>query len=171
MFSFFLRPLRQGVQTLLARDSSRQIAWGFALGMLVGLTPKGNLLAIALGMSLFGLRVNLSAGLLSAAMFSLVGLGLDDFAHRLGAVVLTWPAARPLFAWLYQLPLGPYLGVNNTVVLGQLMIGIYCLYPSYCAGWFLAERFRPRVERWLGRYRIVGWLRGAEVGVHWRMDS
>jgi uncharacterized protein (TIGR03546 family) len=171
MLAFLIRPLRMGVQALLASDSSRQIAWGFALGMLVGLVPKGNLIALMLGVLLFALRVNLSAGLMSAGVFSFVGLALDSFAHRIGAMLLTWPAARPLFAAIYQLPLGPYCGINNTVVVGQLLIGIYCLYPAYRLGLTIAERYRPPLVRWLSRYKVVRWLRGAEVGVGWGSGS
>lgn len=171
MLSFLIRPIRMGVQALLASDSSQQIAWGFALGMMVGLTPKGTLIAISLGVLLFALRVNLSAGLMAAGLFSIVGASLDGFAHRIGSLVLTWPAVRPLLAWIYQLPLGPFMGLNNTVVVGQLLIGLYCLYPAYCVGWVIAERYRPRIERSLARYKIIRWLRGAEVGVGWGSGS
>ena len=45
MLASVLRPVRGFVQALLAHDASNQLAAGFALGMVLGLVPKGNLIA------------------------------------------------------------------------------------------------------------------------------
>ena len=58
----WLRPVRALLTLLSSADSPRQIALGFALGMLVGLVPKGNLIAVALVTLLFAARVNLGWG-------------------------------------------------------------------------------------------------------------
>jgi uncharacterized protein (TIGR03546 family) len=167
MLNFFLRPLRILAQILAGNDSPRQTAWGLALGMMVGLLPKGNLLAIGLGMLVCALSVNRAAAILALGLFSYLGAELDDFAHRLGSLVLTWPAARDAFKWLYDQPLGPWLGFNNTIVMGQLLIGLYCFYPTYLFGRLVATRIQPRIHHWLMRRRIIRWLRGAEVGAQW----
>ena len=83
MFTLLLRPLRFLAQALTANDSPRQTAWGFTLGMMVGLLPKGNLLAIGLAMLLCAVQVNKAAGLLAIGVFSYLGWAFDDFAHRL----------------------------------------------------------------------------------------
>ncbi len=170
MTSFFLRPVRQLAQALTANDSPRQVAWGFVFGMMIGLMPKGNLLIIALTLLLCGLRVNKSAGVLAIGLFSLVGFLLDGLAHHLGALVLLWEPARPLHVWLYELPLGPWLGTNNTVVIGQLLLGLYLAYPAYFFAHKFASRVQARFSKWLLRYRAIRWLRGAELGTHWGTD-
>jgi uncharacterized protein (TIGR03546 family) len=170
MLNLLLRPLRILAQALVGNDSPRQTAWGFALGMVVGLLPKGSLAAWALAMLLCGSRVNRAAGLLSVGLFSYVGWAFDDFAHRLGSMALTWPTARPAFAWLYEQPLGPFTGLNNTVVVGQLLIGAYLFYPTYRAALAMARFIQPRLRLLLTRYRIIRWLRGAEVGAQWGLE-
>jgi len=167
MTSFLLRPLRQLVQSLTAADSPRQIAWGFTLGMIVGLMPKGNLLAVALTMLFFALRINISAALLAAGIFSWAGLLLDSFAHRVGSLALVWDFARPLHTWLYETPLGALLGTNNTVVVGQLLIAIYLAYPIFWLANQFAVRVQPPLSKWLLRYRAIRWIRGAEISSHW----
>ena len=171
MLSFVLRPLRQLVQAMVANDSPRQMAGGFVLGMWMGLLPLGNLAAATIALLLFGLRVNKPAGLMAAGVFSLVGFAIDPFAHHVGALVLVWEPARPLHAWFYNLPLGPWLGLNNTVVVGQLAIGLYLAYPAYWLASQYARRLQPRLENWLKRSRAVRWLRGAEFSAHWGYDS
>ena len=164
MVSILLRPVRQLALTLAANDSPRQVAWGFALGMLAGLVPKGNLLAIGLFVLLCALRVNKPAGLLALALFAVVGSWLDPLAHAIGALILTWGPARPLHAWIYAQPLGPWSGLNNTAVLGQLVIGLYLIYPVYCLTRLFASKIQPRAIAWLQRYRAVRWLTGLELG-------
>ncbi len=167
MFSYFIRPLRQVAQSLTGNDSPRQLAWGFTLGMLIGLVPKGNLLAVGLMVLLLALKVNKPAGLMAAGVFSLLGILLDSFAHHIGSSILVWEAARPFYTQIYETSLGPWLGVNNTVVLGQLIIGLYLMYPTYWFAQRIAQRIQPPFSRWLMQYRVIRWIRGAELGAHW----
>lgn len=164
MSSLVFRPLRQFAQAFAANETPRQIGWGFVLGMYLGLVPKDNLTVLLLATLLGALRVNRPAGLLAAGIFSLLGLMLDPFAHHLGAIVLLWEPARPFYVWLYQLPLGPVSGLNNTVVVGHLLIALYLTLPVYRAAYYFADRVQPRVSRWLLRSRAIRLLRGMELG-------
>lgn len=130
----------------------------------MGMLPKGNILAIVLGMLLFGLAVNKSAGPLAVGLFSLLAPLWDGFAHAVGSSLLSAPALQSTFAAIYQMPLGPLTGLTNTVVLGQLLIGLYLLYPAYLAAWHAAAKIRPRIAKWLLGYRVIRWLKGAEIG-------
>ena len=171
MFAFVLRPVRQFAQALVANDSPRQVAWGFVIGMMIGLVPKGNLTAILLGMLLLGLRVNKPVGLVGIGLFTYLGLFIDPFAHRLGSTVLVWEPLRAAHTQLFEAAVSPLLGLNNTVVVGQLLIGLYLAYPIY----WLAHRFAVRVQAplsaWLLRYKAVRWLRGVEISSQWGMEG
>src|SRR5476651_1276880 len=81
MLSFVVRSLRTVIAALLAGDSPRQLAAGFAIGMVLGLVPKGNLIALSLCVLVFSLRVNTSLALVAAAAFSWAGAVLDPFAN------------------------------------------------------------------------------------------
>ena len=61
--------LRFLTQALTAQASPRAVAMGFALGVAVGLVPKGNLTVVALTLLLFTLRVNIAAGLVTRSSF------------------------------------------------------------------------------------------------------
>jgi uncharacterized protein (TIGR03546 family) len=158
-------------QALIGNDTPRQTAWGFSLGMMVGLLPKGNLLAIAIAMILFSFRFNRAAGFLAIAIFSYLGAFLDPQAHRIGSAILTSPSLQSYFAWIYGQPLGPFSGLNNTVVLGQLLIGLYLFYPVYRSTRVVSTYLRPRLNHYLMQYRIVRWLMGAEIGAQWGLDG
>jgi uncharacterized protein (TIGR03546 family) len=171
MIAWFLRPVRQFAQTLIANETPRQIAWGFGLGMMAGLLPKANLLFVLLGIVICAFRVNRPASLLAMGLFSLVGPVTDGFAHQLGDSVLGWEPGQAFYEWLYALPLGPYLGFHNTVVMGQLLLGLYFFYPTYYVTRWVAARVQPPLRKWLLGYRVIRWLRGAEIGAHWGIES
>lgn len=156
MFSAALRPLRQIVQALLAHDAANQLALGFALGMVLGLVPKGNLIAVSLFVLLFSLRVNKGVSMLAAFAFSCVGPALDPFADKLGAHILSAGSLQPTYAALFQLPLGPWFDFNNTVVIGSLVIGLWAFYPAY---WLSYRGFawnnRRRHEAAAARCRVI----------------
>ena len=164
MTRILLKPFRQLAQILVSNDTPRMVAWGFVLGMIVGLMPKGNLTAVALATLLCAIRVNMPAALLAMGLFSLVGSQFDGFAHQLGALTLTWAPVVDVVAFLYQMPFGPWLGLNNTVVVGQLLLGLYLMYPAYWVAFTVSTRTSGKVRRWLERSRATGWLRGLEYG-------
>lgn len=159
---YVLRPVRLLAQAFTAENSPRQLAWGFALGAVIGLVPKGNLLAIALMTILSAARVNLAAGLLGAFLFSWCGMLLDPLSHRIGESLLTWETLTPLWTSLYNLPLVPWTHFNNTVVLGSLTIGLILLYPAYRCTEPAFARLAPVLSQRVQKYRIARALWGAE---------
>jgi len=144
MLSFIVRPLRAAVNELLAWDSPRQLAAGFALGMVLGILPKGNLIALSLCVMLFSLRVNKGLAIVAAVLFSWLGPLADSFTNRMGDEVLHAGVLQAGFASVYELPLGPWLGFNNTIVMGSLLVGLYLVYPVYWAGYAGRRWLEPK---------------------------
>jgi uncharacterized protein (TIGR03546 family) len=131
MLSDAITALRKFCRLLLASNAPEQLALGFTIGMILGLMPKGNLIALSLCVLLFSMRCNKGLGLAVAVMFSFVGPWTDPFAHRLGLAALSLQPIQATYASIFKLPLGPWLGFNNTVVAGSLLMGLYLAYPVY----------------------------------------
>jgi uncharacterized protein (TIGR03546 family) len=156
MLASVLRPVRRVIQALVAHDASNQLAAGFALGMVLGLVPKGNLIAVSLFVLLFSLRVNTGIGLVAALMFSWVGPALDPFADKLGAYLLAVGSLQPTYAAVYQWPLAPWFDFNNTVVVGSLAVGLWAAYPVYWVSSIAFEWNRQRAhEAAAARCRVI----------------
>jgi uncharacterized protein (TIGR03546 family) len=115
----------------MASTSPHQLAAGFALGMIVGLVPKGNLIVLSLCVLLFSMRVNKGLALAAAIVFTMIGPYADAFSHKLGLAVLSITSFQPIYASVLCLPLGPWIGFHNTVVTGSLLVGLYVAYPAY----------------------------------------
>ena len=111
--------------------------------MMLGLMPKGNLIALVLAILLLGTQVNLVAGALGTALFSWIGLGTDAWANSIGLWLLQHPAMQNHWARFYDLPLAPWTNFNNTLVLGNLLLGLAFALPLYWVGGRLIEHCRP----------------------------
>ena len=159
----FLRAARRLVGALTYQTTPRQLALGFALGMLVGLVPKGNLTAMALMLLLCASKVNLGVATFSALIFSWTGLLADPVTHTIGLALLTTPSLQPLWIWLYNTPIVPWTDFNNTVVLGSFVTGTALLLPVYLVCRPAFERLTPVIQARAKRFRIVRLLWGAEL--------
>lgn len=131
MRSAVVAQFRRVVETMVAFRAPHELAAGVALGGVIGLVPKGNLIALSLCVLLFSLRVNKGLALAAAVFISCFATWADPFAHKLGLAVLTTPSLQGCFAMVFELPLGPWLGLSNTVVVGALLVGLYVAYPLY----------------------------------------
>jgi uncharacterized protein (TIGR03546 family) len=131
MFSDLIAIVRRIVRSLVASTAPGQLAVGFTIGMIIGVLPKTNLIALSLCLLLFSLRCNKGLGLAAAIAFSFVSAWTDPFAHKLGLAALNFGPLQTTYASVLSLPLGPWLGFNNTVVMGSFLLGIYTAYPVY----------------------------------------
>ncbi len=164
-----IRPLRALVKGLCANDSSHQLAAGMALGMVIGLVPKGNLIAAILLVVLLSLKINRGTGLCSAFLFTWVGALLDPISHRIGWVVLKAKSVEALFTWMIDLPVIPWTSFNNTVVLGSFLLAMGGLIPLYLGSQMLFEKYTEPVIARLTQYKLYHVLLGGELATRWKV--
>ncbi len=112
------------------RAHPSELAWGLALGLAIGLVPKGNLVSILLIGLLVSVRVNHGMAALAAVSFSFIAGHFDSWTHQLGASILQAPSTRPTLEHYWNLPLVPWTDLNNTVVMGSTVIAIAGLLPT-----------------------------------------
>ena len=160
---FMLRPFRLFFKALVVDATPGQMAMGLALGVLVGLVPKGNLLAIGLMMLMCSLRVNLGVGLATVFATSWIGVLLDPISHRIGEFLLKNESLRPLWEAMYDTMLLPWTDFNNTVVLGSFSMGAAAFVPLYFLSKPVFGVLTPRLVTWAQRFRLVSLLWGGEL--------
>jgi uncharacterized protein (TIGR03546 family) len=129
---FWLQIVKNFIQILRSGQTPRQIAGGFALGSIVGLTPFLTLQGVLLWLVILVLDVNLSAVLLSATLFTLVAYVFDPAFHAFGYFLLTGISPlQGLWTSLYNAPIAPLTRFNNTIVLGSLLGSVVLFLPIY----------------------------------------
>jgi uncharacterized protein (TIGR03546 family) len=155
-----LGPIRSLIIALQGGDEPRHIAAGFALGAAWGLIPKGNLLGVLFLALFFLLRVDKGMAVLSMVVFTPVAYLLDGLAHGLGRSLLACGFLRPLWTALYDLPIVPLTRFNNTVVLGNLVLGALLYIPLYLAFLRFVHAYRARYKERVDRWPVVRFVKG-----------
>ncbi|MCA9147921.1 MAG: TIGR03546 family protein [Planctomycetales bacterium] len=147
----YLNPLRHLMRIFSKERTPRQLAMGVALGLMIGLVPKGNLIAVMLTMLLLGLKVNLGMGLITAFGVTCIGPSVDRLSHGIGVRAFETPWFYDAMCRAYQLPIVPWTSLNNTVVVGSLCLGLILFYPAYHFSESAASALQPVWRRWKRR--------------------
>ena len=160
----FLKILSQLIKALREGESPGQIAAGFTLGFLIGLTPFWTLQGVLLFLVLFIFKVNLAAGTLAILLAGLVAYLADPAFHALGYFILTgMPFLQGLWETLFNLPVAPLTRFNNTVVLGSLVVGILAAVPLYFGMRKFVLAYRSGWEEKIKKWKIVQAVRGSKL--------
>ncbi|QDS95204.1 hypothetical protein FF011L_39970 [Roseimaritima multifibrata] len=136
MFLWLIKQIFAVKNALAGRRHPHQLAWGLAFGVLLGIIPHGNLLAIGLVVMVLCLNLNHAMTGLAGLAISFFAVKLDPYSHQLGEYVLHHPQMVAPLAQAWQLPFVPWTDLNNTVVMGSLLLGIVALIPVYVLSYF-----------------------------------
>ncbi len=164
---FWIKFVTNFLKILRAGQTPKQIAGGFALGAIVGLSPVFTLQGLCVWLIIFVLDVNLSSAFFAFACFSLFAYIFDPLFHSFGYFLLVDIAAlQGLWTALYNMPIAPLTRFYNTVVLGSFVAGIILSVPVYGGMKHFVVTYREhihsRVEKWkiyqiLSRNSLVQW--------------
>ena len=142
------------IKILRSAASPSQIAGGFILGFLLGMSPSLlSLLNLFIILLIIILNVNLATALFAFAFFSAFAYLMDPVFHSLGfALLVDVQGLKNLWTFFYNAPFVPFTRFNNTVVMGSLSISLILLFPLYYfAKRFVVtyrEKYEPRVKTW-----------------------
>lgn len=141
-------------------DNSRQLALGVAIGAMIGLVPKDNLLFLALLAILILSGANLLTGAVSVFVTSIIGANLQDWLHQVGQTVFGWePIMIPISDFMQQ-PYAAWTRLDNSIVLGALTVGVTIVLPIYLASFVVFEKYRQQLERVFTDSRLSTWIVG-----------
>ncbi len=142
-------------RAIAGRKYPNQLAWAVAFGLLLGIIPHGNLLAIVLMIVVLSLKLNHAAAGLTAIGVSFLAASLDPVSHRVGEYVLTDPRCADFAQNAWALPMVPWTDLNNTIVLGSFLIGSAALLPVFAITYPIFRVFRPRDEPTVVKERVT----------------
>lgn len=129
---FWIKLLTNFIKIMREGQTPNQVAGGFALGTLVGISPVLTLQGILIWLIILILNVNLSAALLAFTIFSLIAYLADPLFHSLGYFLLVnVDALRGIWTSLYNVPIAPLTRFYNTVVMGSFVSGLILLVPVF----------------------------------------
>lgn len=166
-----LKQLLKLLKVLNSDVNPSQIAGGLVLGMLLGLTPLWSLHNILVLLLICILRINVSATLISMAVFSALAYLLDPLFIRLGERVLTDPGLAALWTSLYQQEIWRLAHFNNTLTMGSVLVSVALLLPAFLLFRILIIQYRERILAWVMKLRIMQVIKASKLFLTFRQLS
>ncbi len=155
------------LQTLfkaLASDGTPgQVAAGMALGLALGLTPIAslhNLLVVLLAMCT---TVSMPGFMLGWALGVPLGFALDPLFHAVGMAILLDDRTAPFFIWAVNTPIVSLARLNNSIVLGSLVVWVVATAPAYLLFRVGVTRYRERIHARLEQTRFFQALKASKL--------
>ena len=150
-----LKFIQSLIKALHSEGTPAQVAAGFALGSILGLTPLMNLHnAVVFGLIVL-LNVSFPGAMIGWLLCIPIGFALDPLFHWLGALFLMGiPALRPFWTWIYNTPVLALMNLTNTVVLGSLVASLALLTPLYLGSREGVVRYRATIGERVRRSRF-----------------
>jgi uncharacterized protein (TIGR03546 family) len=150
------------IKILHSGDDPRQLAAGFALGAIIGLTPLFALHNLAIAVLILLLNVSISAAMFGFVLFSAFAYLLDPQFHQIGYYILVeLKALHPVWTYLYNIPIAPLTRFYNTVVMGSLLVAIIAFTPLYFAAKHFIRLYQKHLAARVNNFKIVQIIKGS----------
>ncbi len=161
---FGLEFLAKLIKILRSAASPNQIAAGFIMGMIIGLTPFWTLHNIILIFLIIILNVNIATAIFAWIIFSGIGFLLDPIFHELGFFILVdLTFLKDLWTTLYNIPIIALSKYNNTVVMGSLAVSIVLCLPVYFMVKSGVIYYRENIDSKMQKWKIVKMVKGSKI--------
>jgi len=158
---FWLNLIFKLIKTLHSSNEPRHIAAGFALGSIIGLTPLLSLHNLIVFLIIIALNVSIPAAIFSIFFFSCFAYLFDAQFHNLGYYLLVQlEFLKPVWTYLYNIPIAPLTKFYNTVVLGSLVTSIVLFFPIYLFFKQIAGFYQSKLAPTVNRFKIIKLIQG-----------
>lgn len=161
---FWLKILKDFLKIFREGQTPAQIAGGFALGSILGLSPFFTLQGLLIWIIIALLNVNLGAVFLSLTLFSIIAFIFDPIFHWIGFQILTqaeW--LRNIWTSLYNAPVAPLTNFNNTVVIGSFLCALIIALPVYFGMKSLVIQYRKHLYSKIQKWKIYQILKQSSL--------
>ena len=146
MISRISRNSKRIIAILSQYRSPTQIALAIAIGIVLGLIPKDNLVVIALVSMIAFFRINQLVACTTAIALSFASIWFNPITAAVGSTLLEQPMIARAIGSLYQYPVLPWACLENTLVLGGIGLGTLTLIPSYAVSFWLFSKASQKLE-------------------------
>lgn len=160
---FLVRTLFKLFKVMNSETAAESLAAALALGTFLGFVPLASAQAVLVLLVVLFLRVNVTLTLVTALGTGILARALEPSFHGLGVALLERDGLRGLWTTVEGNALLGATRLTNSVVLGGTVLGLVALPVAGALGLAFVRLYRDRVEGWVLRSRLVGFLRGLRI--------
>lgn len=152
--TLLLKQLFALLKLLNSDTGTKQIAAGFACGLILGFAPLLSLQALLVLVCIFLFRIQIGAALIASFFFALIAWIFDPISNAVGSAILEIDALQPLFSSMYNMPLVPLTRFYNSVTMGAGVVSVLFAPLVYLLGKRLIVSYRSNV---VARFKSSPW--------------
>lgn len=161
---FLLNFIFKLIKALQSKEEPHNIAMGFALGTIIGLTPFQSLHNLFVFILILICNVSIPAALFAVFFFSFFAHFLDPQFHSLGYYLLVKiEFLKPVWTYLYNIPIAPLTKFYNTVVLGSLVVSLATFFPVYWGFKQIVKLYRVKMADKVNRFKIMQIIKANKI--------
>lgn len=170
--TFLLKQLFGFFKLLHSETGNNQLAWGIALGFILGMTPALSLQSLLVFLCMFFFRVQIGAAFLAAFFFKFVAFLLDPIFDVVGQNVLGIEPLQGFFTTLYNMPIIPFTRFNNSIVMGSGVVSIILL-PFVLVGskWAIVKYRIGVVDKFKETKVFKAWTKTSLYSWYYKYDQ
>jgi len=160
---FILKYVAKLLKALSSEASPGQIAGGFILGMIIGLTPLfsfHNLIVVAL---IIIIKVNAGMAILAFIIFSGVAYLADPVFHNFGTWLLENETYQSLWISMYNNEWWAMTRFYNTVVIGSFLSALLLCIPTFPGVVVFVKQYRKHIHEKVQKWKVVKALKGTKL--------
>ncbi len=158
-----LKYIAKLLKELSSEAEPSQLAGGFILGMIIGLTPVMSLHNLLIVVLILIIKVNIGMAILSFAVFSGVAYLADPAFHAFGVWMLENESLRGLWTSMYDNEWLAMTRFYNTVVLGSFVSAVLLCLPMFPLTMFGIKQYRVHIHARVRKLKIVKALKGTKI--------
>ncbi len=158
---FWLNFIFKLIKTLHSGEEPRHIAAGFALGSIIGLAPFLTLQNAFVFIAILIFNVSIGAAFFGIFFFGCFAYFFDPQFHSLGYFLLVKVEfLKPIWTYLYNIPIAPLSKFYNTVVLGSFLISLVSFFPIYWSFKQIVKLYQSKLAAKVDKFKIMKIMKG-----------
>lgn len=158
-----LRYIAKLLKALASEASPAQLAGGFVLGMIIGLTPFFSLHNLLIVVLILILKVNIGMALLAFLIFSGIAYLADPAFHNFGIWLLENESLQTTWRSMYEVEWWAATRFYNTVVIGSFVVAVSLIIPMFPIVVVFVNQYRKHIHERVQKLKIVKALKGTKL--------
>jgi uncharacterized protein (TIGR03546 family) len=151
------------LKVLNSETDPGQISLAVCLAMVMGFTPLFSAHNLVVLLAALVFRVNLSTFSVVWIVMSAIAYAMDPLFHTIGLAVLTAEPLKAMWTGLYNTAWFRPARLNNTIVMGSLLVSLAAFIPVFIIIKLLVLRYREHLLAWVRKTRVMKFFKASKL--------
>ncbi|MEQ9279872.1 MAG: DUF2062 domain-containing protein [Balneola sp.] len=158
-----LKYIAKLLKALSSEASPNQLAGGFVLGMIIGMTPVASIHNLLILILVIALKVNLGMAILAFLIFSGIAYLADPLFHSFGIWILENENWQETWTSMYNNELWAITKFYNTVVIGSFISAVILCVPMFPLTKIGVVQYRKHIHEKVMKTKFAKALKGTKL--------